>query len=61
VDGRRVSIASDVPGASLGYALGAGRWRLYTGPFDAPSGSTVRAKAVRYGWDESAEASAGVP
>ena len=61
LDGRRVSIASDVPGASLGYAIGAGRWRLYTGPFEAPPGSSVRAKAVRYGWDESEEVSAVVP
>jgi arylsulfatase A-like enzyme len=61
VEGRRVSIASDVPGASLGYATGTGRWRLYTGPFEAPAGESVRAKAVRYGWDESAEVSAVVP
>jgi N-sulfoglucosamine sulfohydrolase len=55
VDGGRVSIRSDTPGASLGYCIDADRWRLYTEPFDAPPGSSVRAKAVRYGWDESEE------
>jgi len=61
VAGRRVSIRSDTPGASLGYRIGRGRWRLYTEPFDAPPGSSVRARAVRYGWDESAVVRADVP
>ena len=53
VEGRRVSIRSDTAGASLGYRIDGDRWRLYTGPFDVPLGSSVSAKAVRYGWDES--------
>ena len=53
VEGQRVSIRSDVPGASLGYRIDADRWRLYTAPVDAAPGATVHAKAVRYGWDES--------
>jgi hypothetical protein len=61
VVGQQVSIRSDAPGASLGYRIGAGRWRLYTEPFEAPPGSSVRAKAVRYGWDESPVARAEVP
>jgi arylsulfatase A-like enzyme len=55
VDGRHVSLRSDVTGASLGYCVEPGRWRLYTRPFDAPPGASVRAKAVRYGWEESDE------
>lgn len=61
VEGRRVSLRSDALGTSLGYRIGADRWRLYTGPFDAPPGTSVRAKAVRYGWDESEEVRANVP
>jgi arylsulfatase A-like enzyme len=61
VEGRRVAIRSATPGASLGYRIDADRWRLYTEPFDAPPDSSVRAKAVRYGWDESEEVHANVP
>lgn len=61
VAGRRISIHSDTPGASLGYRIDGDRWRLYTEPFDAPPGARVRAKAVRYGWDESAVVRADVP
>jgi hypothetical protein len=38
-----------------------GRWRLYTGPFEAPSGARVEARAVRYGWRESEVVSFLVP
>lgn len=51
----KVALASETAGASLGYRVDRGPWRLYTGPFEAPVGSDVQAKAVRYGWDESAE------
>ena len=57
VDGR-IRLASSTLGASLGYRIDGGPWKLYTGPFAAPAGSTVAAKAVRYGWDESAETTA---
>jgi N-sulfoglucosamine sulfohydrolase len=40
-------------GASLGYRLDDGRWRLYTAPVRVPPGARVEAKAVRYGWLES--------
>lgn len=61
VEGRRVSIRSGTSAASLGYRIGAGRWRLDTGPFDAPRGSHVCARAVRYGWDASAVVRAAIP
>jgi len=52
VVGGEVEIASET-GASLGYRVDGGPWRLYSAPFEAPPGSTLDAKAVRYGWDES--------
>jgi arylsulfatase A-like enzyme len=63
VEGARVSIEPPLPGASVGYRIDAGRWLLYTRPFDAPRGARVAAKAVRYGWAESepAEGVAGSP
>lgn len=39
-------------GASIGYRVGDGRWRLYTGPIEVPD-QPVSFKAVRYGWRES--------
>ena len=38
--------------ASIGYRVNGGRWRLYTGTL-TPESSTLEAKAVRYGWQES--------
>jgi N-sulfoglucosamine sulfohydrolase len=46
-------------GASIGYTTETGsdaRWRLYTGPIRIDSPMTLRAKAIRYGYKESAEA-----
>jgi N-sulfoglucosamine sulfohydrolase len=46
-------------GASIGYTTEDGpspRWRLYTGPILVEAGMTLRAKAIRYGYKESAEA-----
>jgi N-sulfoglucosamine sulfohydrolase len=45
-------------GASVGYTTEEGpaaKWRLYTGPILADSPMTLRAKAIRYGYKESAE------
>lgn len=45
-------------GASIGYTTEDGptpNWRLYTGPILVDSPMTLRAKAVRYGYTESAE------
>jgi N-sulfoglucosamine sulfohydrolase len=45
-------------GASIGYTTDAGpapKWRLYTGPILIEAPMTLRAKAIRYGYKESAE------
>jgi hypothetical protein len=45
-------------GASIGYTTGEGpsaKWRLYTGPILVQSTTTLRAKAIRYGYKESPE------
>jgi arylsulfatase A-like enzyme len=45
-------------GASIGYTTDEGpsaRWRLYTGPILVDSPMTLRTKAIRYGYKESAE------
>jgi hypothetical protein len=45
-------------GASVGYTTEEGpaaRWRLYTGPILVDRPVTLRAKAIRYGYKESAE------
>jgi N-sulfoglucosamine sulfohydrolase len=46
-------------GASIGYTTDEGptpRWQLYTGPILVDRPMTIRAKAIRYGYKESAEA-----
>jgi N-sulfoglucosamine sulfohydrolase len=56
-----VTIRSDVPGASLAYTFEEGdrsRWKLYAGPIKVAASGTLRARAVRYGWADSADASA---
>ena len=65
---RRASIAVTGPmevviyvptqGASIGYTTDEGpaaKWRLYTGPIRVEAPMTLRAKAIRYGYKESAE------
>jgi hypothetical protein len=45
-------------GASVGYTTDEGPtpvWRLYTGPILVKGPTTIRAKAIRYGYKESAE------
>ena len=45
-------------GASIGYTTDTGaapKWRLYTGPILVDAPMTLRAKAIRYGYKESAE------
>ncbi len=56
-----VHLTSPSEGASIGYRVADGRWRLYTGPFAPPAGSTLAAKAVRYGWAESDETERTIP
>jgi arylsulfatase A-like enzyme len=67
-----LSLYCATQGASLGYRVesvddtdagdaGEAHWHLYTGPIDLPAGkTTVRAKAVRYGYAESDEATVTV-
>jgi len=53
-----VVIYAPTQGASIGYATDEGetpRFRLYTGPLRVEPGTTLRAKAVRYGYKESPE------
>ncbi len=40
-------------GASIGYRVNGGRWRLYTDIINVAGGDRIEAKAVRYGWGES--------
>jgi arylsulfatase A-like enzyme len=50
----RIHIDCATTGASIGFRLGGdGSWKLYLAPFEAPSGDTIEARAVRYGWQES--------
>jgi N-sulfoglucosamine sulfohydrolase len=45
-------------GASIGYTTDEGptpKWRIYTGPIHVDRPMTLRAKAIRYGYKESAE------
>ena len=52
----RVSIRSDVAGASIAYTFEEGddaHWELYTDPIMVSESGVLRARAVRYGWAES--------
>jgi hypothetical protein len=60
-EGARVSLASATPGASLGFRVDGGAWKLYTAPFLAAHGREVEAKAVRYGWRESETVAQEIP
>ncbi len=56
-----VTLRSDVEGASLAYTTDPGddaHWLLYTHPITLDASATLRARAVRYGWADSADASA---
>ena len=52
----RVSIRSDVAGASIAYTFEEGddaHWKLYTDPIMVSESGLLRARAIRYGWAES--------
>ncbi|MEH6584196.1 MAG: sulfatase [Halioglobus sp.] len=49
----RLHLESATEGASMGYQINGGVWRVYSAPVKVTSGSEVLAKAVRYGWEES--------
>ena len=42
-----------VEGASIGYQIAEGRWQLYQVPIALKDFSSLKIKAVRYGWEES--------
>ena len=48
-----VELVCKTDGASIGYRLNDGPWRVYSGAFRLPPNSQISAKAVRYGWLES--------
>ncbi len=53
-----IEMSSPTEGASIGYRLvdgtgNTGPWQIYIGPFSTPIGTTIEARAVRYGWSES--------
>jgi N-sulfoglucosamine sulfohydrolase len=53
-----VEIYVPTQGASIAYTTDEGpdaRWKLYTGPFELTGPVTIRAKAIRYGYEESPE------
>lgn len=39
--------------ASIGYQIDGGKWEIYTKPISLKENQTLKAKAVRYGWEES--------
>jgi arylsulfatase A-like enzyme len=51
----RVTLDCSEPGASLGYRIGGGHWRVYREPLEISVVGTLLVKAVRYGWRESEE------
>jgi len=60
IGGAPMEVVIYVPtqGASIGYTTEDGpaaKWRLYTGPIRVEAPMTLRAKAIRYGYKESAE------
>lgn len=50
----RVTFSSTTEGASIGYRIDEGSWELYTGPVSIGTDQTLQAKAIRYGYKESA-------
>ena len=48
-----VRLASETIGASIGYRIDGGPWKVYIEPFALEEGETLEAKAVRYGFSES--------
>jgi hypothetical protein len=61
IEAGAVTLRCETPGASLGYRVDGGAWRLYSGPFTVERGVHLEAKAVRYGWAESEAAQVELP
>lgn len=58
IEDGQTTLRSVTRGASLGYRVDGGAWRLYREPFAVEAGARIEAKAVRYGWAESGSAAA---
>ena len=61
VERSRIVATCATEGASIGYRVGDGPWRLYRAPIEATTGARVTAKAVRYGYSESEPVSLILP
>lgn len=57
----KVRINASTKGASIGYRVNDQAWQLYVSPIAVAADDTVTAKAVRYGWAESAEVTLRIP
>ena len=53
-----LTLTCPTEGASIGYRVGDGPWRVYGGPVEVPKGAKVTAKAVRIGYTPSDEITA---
>ena len=53
-DSRRIALSNSTEGASIGYRIDGGSWLLYTAPITLEIGQSIEAKAIRYGYKESA-------
>ena len=63
LDSGRVEIVLSAAtlGSSMGFRIDSGSWQLYTGPFVVSADQSVVAKAIRYGFAESATVNAWSP
>ena len=50
----KIELTSQTYNASIGYRINEGDWQLYVTPFNIVTGDKVEAKAIRYGYKESA-------
>ena len=48
-----LTLSSEIEGASLGYQIDDGSWKIYIEPFSVDNFEVIKAKAIRYGWEES--------
>jgi hypothetical protein len=51
---KQLILSSKTEGASIGYRRDGGEWQIYRAPLEVTAKTSIVAKAVRYGWPESA-------
>lgn len=51
--GKKVTLSCDTKGASIGYQLNGGSWKVYTTPFIIEEEMIITTKAIRIGYKES--------